>query len=57
MIFMLTVFIWTNRGCEFHKRGQHLIGVHNVTLSIIPMRLSNPDCLPFGIHGCDTAQL
>jgi hypothetical protein len=39
---------------KFNKRGQLLIRVHNETLSIVPMRVSNKDRSPFKIHGCDT---
>jgi hypothetical protein len=27
-----------NRRFKFHKRGQHFIGVHNVTLSVVKAR-------------------
>jgi hypothetical protein len=40
-----------NRSFQFHKRGQFFIGPHNVTLSIVPMRVSNPDCSPLRIDG------
>jgi hypothetical protein len=31
-----------NRRFEFHKRGQLFIGVHNETLFVVTMRVSNP---------------
>jgi hypothetical protein len=36
---------------QFHERIEHLIGSHNVTLSVAAMRVSNPDRSPVGIHG------
>jgi hypothetical protein len=33
---------------KFDKRGQLFIRVHNETLSVIAMRVRNPDCSPFG---------
>jgi hypothetical protein len=33
------------------KRRQLFIRTHNETLSIIAVRVSNPDCSPSGIHG------
>jgi len=38
-------------GFQFQKRGQYFIGVHNVTLPVIAMRISNPDRSPLAIHG------
>jgi hypothetical protein len=40
----------TNRPFEFHKRRQHFIRVHNEPLSVVPMRIHNPDCSPFSIR-------
>jgi hypothetical protein len=37
-------------GFEFHKRSPLSIGSHNETLSVIPMRVSNPDCSSLGIN-------
>jgi hypothetical protein len=37
------------------KCGQFFIGVHNETLSIIAMRVSNPNDSPVATHRCDTA--
>jgi hypothetical protein len=34
-----------------YKRRQYFIGVHNETLSIVAMRVNNPDCSPFVIDG------
>jgi hypothetical protein len=39
-----------NRRFKFRKRSQLFIGAHDETLSIA-MRVSNPDCSPFTIHG------
>jgi hypothetical protein len=36
---------------EFHKRSELFIGTHDETLSIIAIRVSNPDCSPVTIHG------
>jgi hypothetical protein len=33
------------------QRSQLFIGSHNETLSIVAMRISNPDCSPLEIHG------
>jgi hypothetical protein len=38
-----------NHGFGFHKRRQHLIRTNNETLSVITMRISNPDRSPFAI--------
>jgi len=35
---------------EFDKRRQLFIGVHNETLSVVPMRVSNPERSPVGIN-------
>jgi hypothetical protein len=35
---------------EFHKRGQLFIRTHNETLSVIAMRVCNPDRSPIGIN-------
>jgi hypothetical protein len=40
---------------RFYKRRQPFIRTHNETLSIVAMRVSNPDCSPAGINRCDTA--
>jgi hypothetical protein len=37
----------TNRPFQFQKRSPLLIRVHNETLSIVAMRINNPDCSPF----------
>jgi hypothetical protein len=39
---------------ELNKRSQPFIRVHNVTLSVA-MRVSNEDCSPARVHGCDAA--
>jgi len=35
---------------EFHKRRQLFIRVHNETLSVVAMRVCNPDRSPVGIN-------
>jgi hypothetical protein len=40
-----------NRRLEFHKRHQLFICTHNETLSVVAMRVSNPDRSPVGIKG------
>jgi hypothetical protein len=40
-----------NRQFHFQKCGQLFIRTHNVTLSIAPVRINNPDCSPVGING------
>jgi hypothetical protein len=44
-----------NRRFEFHKRSQLFIRVHNETLSVVAMRVCNPNCSPVGINRCDAA--
>jgi hypothetical protein len=40
-----------NSPFKFHKRRQLFIGVHSETLSVIAMRVSNPDRSSVRIHG------
>jgi hypothetical protein len=40
----------TNRSFQFQKRSQYLIRVHDETLPVIAMGVSNPDCPPFPIQ-------
>jgi hypothetical protein len=40
---------------EFKKCSQLVISAHNEPLSIVAMRVSNPDGSSVRIHGCDTA--
>jgi hypothetical protein len=40
-----------HRRFEFNKRGQLLIDVHNETLSVVAVRVSNADRSPVGING------
>jgi hypothetical protein len=40
----------SNRQFQFNKRGQLFIRVHNETLSVIAMGVSNPDRSPVGIN-------
>jgi hypothetical protein len=44
-----------NRGFQFQKRGQHFIGVHNETLSIVAVRVNNPDRSPLTVNGRNRA--
>ena len=37
-------------GFEFPKRSQLLIGVHNETLSVVAVRVNNPDRTPLRIN-------
>jgi hypothetical protein len=39
------------RPLQFQKRSQHFIGTHDETLSVVTVRVNNPDCSPFGING------
>jgi hypothetical protein len=39
-----------NRQFKFDKRSQLFIGVHNETLSVVAVRVSNPDCSPVGLN-------
>jgi hypothetical protein len=39
-----------NRRFEFEKRGQLFICVHNETLSVVAVRVSNPDRSPVAIN-------
>jgi hypothetical protein len=45
----------SNRRFQFYKRRQLFIRTHNETLSIVAMRVSNPDRSPVGIDSCDAA--
>jgi hypothetical protein len=40
-----------NPGFQFQKRCQYFIRTHNETLSVVAMRVSNPDCSPLRING------
>jgi hypothetical protein len=35
---------------QFKKRGQLFISAHNETLSVVPVRVCNPDRSPVGIN-------
>ena len=35
---------------QFNKRSQRFIRMHNETLSVVAMCVSNPDCSPVGIN-------
>jgi len=39
-----------NRGFQFHKRSQLFLRAHNEALSVIAMRVRNPDRSPVGIN-------
>ncbi len=39
-----------NLTLKFNKRGELFVGVHNKAPSVAAMRVSNPDCSPFGIE-------
>ena len=39
-----------DRRFEFQKRSQLFIRTHNETLSVVAMRVNNPDRSPFGIN-------
>ncbi len=39
-----------NRSFKFQKSSQLFICPHNETLSVVAMRISNPDRLPVGIN-------
>jgi hypothetical protein len=41
----------TDRPLQFQKRRQLFIRAHNETLSVVAMRVCNPDCSPVGING------
>ncbi len=43
------------RRLKFRKRGQLFIRLHNVTLSVVAMRVCNPDCSPLTINGQNAA--
>ena len=45
----------SNRCFQFHKRHQLFIRVHNVTFTIVAMRVRNKDRSPVRVHGCNTA--
>jgi hypothetical protein len=41
---------------QFHKRGHLFIRTHDETISVVAVRVHNPDRSPLGIHGQDPAQ-
>jgi hypothetical protein len=41
---------FVNRRFQLNKRSQLLIAAHNETLSVVAVRVSNPDCLPVRIN-------
>jgi len=44
-----------NRRFEFDESRQLFIRAHNETLSVVAMRVCNPDRSPAGINRCDAA--
>jgi len=44
------------RRFKFHKCRQLLIRTHNETLSVIAMRVGNPDYSPASFNGCGITQ-
>jgi len=40
----------TDRRFQFQKHRQFFIGVHDEVLSVVAVRVNNPDCLPFKIR-------
>jgi hypothetical protein len=44
------VFLSPNRRFKFNESTQLFIGTHNETLSVVAMRVSNPDRSPVGIN-------
>ena len=46
----------SNRRFQFQKRSQLFIRAHNETLSVVAMRVNNPDRSPFKIESGDPAQ-
>jgi hypothetical protein len=45
---------FVDRPFQFDKRHQLFIGAHNETLSVVAMRVNDPDCVPVQIHGGNT---
>jgi hypothetical protein len=41
----------TNRPFQFQERSHLFVGVHNEALTVVAMRVNNPDRLPIGFHG------
>jgi len=39
-----------NQQFEFHKRRRFFIGMHNETLSIVAMRVHDPDCSSLAVE-------
>jgi hypothetical protein len=39
------------RPLQFQKRSQHFIGTHHETLSVVTVRVNNPDRSPLKIKG------
>jgi hypothetical protein len=46
---------YANRRFKFKKSSQPLARTHDETLSVIVMRVNNPDCSPFAIYRRNTA--
>jgi hypothetical protein len=45
----------SNRRFKFQKRSQLFVCTHNETLSVVAMRVGNPNRSPFAIHSRHTA--
>jgi len=45
----------SDRRFQFQNRGQLFIGANHQTLSVVAMRVCNPDRSPVEINGCDAA--
>jgi hypothetical protein len=48
--------VTANRRFQFHKRSQLFIGTHNEPLSVVAMRVCNPNRSPFGTPILRTAR-
>jgi hypothetical protein len=40
---------------KFEKRSQFFVCSYNETLSVVAVRINNPDCSPARVHSCNTA--
>jgi hypothetical protein len=47
----------TNRRVGFDKRGLLFVGVHNETLPVVAICVSDKDRSAFTINGCDTSPM
>lgn len=44
-----------NRSFQFYERSRHLIGAHHEALSVVAVRVCNPDCASVTIQCSDIA--